>query len=63
MEDLEVISPVSRVNSPEDMDKLLSAFEKLYEKVYAGVAKHERAGFQIMELGSQPVFQRSSPNW
>ena len=51
MEDLEVISPLSRINSPEDMDKLLGAFESLYEKVYAGVAKHERAGFQIMELG------------
>ena len=51
MEDLEVISPVSRINSPEDMDKLLAAFESLYERVYAGVAKHERAGFQILELG------------
>jgi acetone carboxylase, beta subunit len=51
MEDLEVISPVSRINSPEDMDTLLAAFESLYEKIYAGVAKHERAGFQIMELG------------
>jgi acetone carboxylase beta subunit len=51
MEDLEVISPVSRIDSPEDMDKLLAAFEALYERVYAGVAKHERAGFQILELG------------
>jgi len=51
LEDLEVISPVSRINSSEDMDKLLAAFEALYERVYAGVAKHERAGFQILELG------------
>ena len=51
MEDLEVVSPVSRINSPEDMDALLAAFEALYERIYAGVAKHERAGFQIMELG------------
>jgi acetone carboxylase beta subunit len=51
MEDLEVISPVSRIDSPKDMDKLLAAFEALYERVYAGVAKHERAGFQILELG------------
>ena len=51
MEDLEVISPVSRINCAADMDKVISAFEDLYEKVYAGVAKHERAGFQMMELG------------
>lgn len=51
IEDLEVISPVSRINSPEDLDKLIAAFESLYEKVYAGVAKHQRAGYQIMELG------------
>ena len=61
MEDLEVVSPVSRVNSPEDMDKLLAAFEKLYEKVYAGVAKHERAGFQIMELGVTASIPKVKP--
>ena len=61
MEDLEVISPVSRINSPEDMDKLLAAFESLYEKVYAGVAKHERAGFQIMELGITVVAPKVKP--
>jgi len=51
MEDLEVASPVSRIDSAEDMDRLFAAFETLYEQVYAGVAKHERAGFQIMDLG------------
>ena len=51
MEDLEVVSPVSRINSAEDMDKLFNAFEAVYEQVYAGVAKHERAGYQIMDLG------------
>ncbi len=61
MEDLEVISPVSRINSPEDMDKLLAAFESLYEKVYAGVAKHERGGFQIMELGITVVVPKVKP--
>jgi acetone carboxylase beta subunit len=51
MEDLEVPSPAPRINSPQDMDKLIAVFEDLYEKVYAGVAKHQRAGYQIMELG------------
>ncbi len=61
MEDLEVISPVSRINSPEDMDTLLAAFEGLYEKIYAGVAKHERAGFQIMELGVVATIPKVKP--
>ena len=51
MDDLEVPSPVSRIDSAEDMDRLIDAFEDLYEKVYAGVAKHPQAGYQIMELG------------
>jgi N-methylhydantoinase A len=51
MDDLEVPSPVSRINSAEDMDRLIAAFEDLYERVYAGVAKHPQAGYQIMELG------------
>jgi N-methylhydantoinase A len=51
MDDLEVPSPVPRIERAEDMDQLIDAFEDLYEKVYAGVAKHPQAGFQIMELG------------
>jgi N-methylhydantoinase A len=51
MDDLEVPSPVSRIETAEDMDRLIDAFEDLYERVYAGVAKHPQAGYQIMELG------------
>lgn len=61
MADLEVASPVSRINSAEDMDKLTRAFEDLYEKVYAGVAKHERAGFQVMELGVMASLPKVKP--
>ena len=61
MEDMEVVSPISRINSPEDMDRLLAAFEELYEKIYAGVAKHERAGFQIMELGITASLPKVKP--
>lgn len=51
MEDLEVISPVRRIDTPQDMDRLITAFESLYEKIYAGVAKRQEAGYQILELG------------
>jgi len=61
MEDLEIVSPVSRINTPEDIDKLIAAFEDLYEKVYAGVAKHKRGGYQIMELGIQATVPKIKP--
>lgn len=61
MEDLEVVSPVPRINSADDMDKLTAAFEALYEQVYAGVAKHRRAGFQMMELGLVATLPKVKP--
>jgi N-methylhydantoinase A len=61
MADLEVLSPVSRIESPGDMDKLIAAFEDLYEKVYAGVAKHQEAGYQIMELGLVVTLPKVKP--
>jgi len=61
MEDLEVLSPTARINSPQDMDKLIATFEELYEKVYAGVAKYARAGYQIMELGLTVTIPKVKP--
>jgi len=61
MADIEVLSPVSRIESPGDMDKLIAAFEDLYEKVYAGVAKHPEAGYQIMELGLVTTVPKVKP--
>jgi len=61
MDDIEVPSPVSRINSAEDMDKLIAAFEDLYERVYAGVAKHPQAGYQIFELGLTATIPKVKP--
>ncbi len=61
MDDLEVPSPVARINSAQDMDRLIAAFEDLYEKVYAGVAKHPQAGYQIMELGLVATVPKVKP--
>jgi len=61
MEDVEVISPTSRLNSPQDIDKLIAAFEEQYEKIFAGVAKHQRAGYQIMELGLSVSIPKVKP--
>ncbi len=51
LSDLETPSPVSRINSPEDMDKLIAAFEALYEKAYTHVAKFPQAGYTILNVG------------
>jgi len=61
MDDIEVPSPVSRIDSAEDMDKLITAFEDLYESVYAGVAKHPQAGYQIFELGLTATIPKVKP--
>lgn len=51
LEDLEVVSPVRRIRTGQDLDQLLKAFEDLYSKVYVHGAKHSEAGYQILELG------------
>jgi len=61
MDDIEVPSPVSRISSAEDMDKLLATFEDSYENVYAGVAKHPSAGYQILELGLTATIPKVKP--
>ena len=61
MEDLEIPSPVTRIESAEDMDRLLAAFERHYERIYAGVAKHASAGFQIFELGLETSIPKVKP--
>lgn len=61
MEDLEIRSPVERIRDAADMDRLLAAFEQHYERIYAGVAKHERAGFQILELGLEAAIPKVKP--
>lgn len=51
MEDLEVISPVRRIHSAEDMDQLLQAFEDLYTSIYTAAARYPEAGYMILEQG------------
>jgi N-methylhydantoinase A len=51
MEDLEVTSPVRRINSSGDMDRLIYAFEEMYSRVYTYGAKYPEVGYQILEYG------------
>ncbi len=49
--DLEVQSPVNRINAPTDMDRLIGSWEALYEKINSRVSKYSEVGYQILELG------------
>lgn len=61
LEDLEIASPRNRINTPEDMDKLLTAFEDKYSKVYAYGARYAEAGFQIYEAGLRASVPKPKP--
>ncbi|HEY49837.1 MAG TPA: hydantoinase/oxoprolinase family protein [Dehalococcoidia bacterium] len=61
LEDVEVISPVSRINTAADMDKLINAFEDTYSRKYAHAAKYPEVGYQIMELGLHAMVSKPKP--
>jgi acetone carboxylase, beta subunit len=51
LNDLETLSPVARCESAEDVDRIVSTWEALYERINSRVSKYEQAGYQIFELG------------
>ena len=51
LNDLEAVSPLSRLTSAADVDELVRAWEALYERINSRVSKYEQAGYQIFELG------------
>ena len=61
MEDLEVTSPVSRIKTGSDMDKLIDAFEALYSKVYTYGARFPEVGYQILEFGLRCMVPKPKP--
>ncbi len=61
LEDLEVISPVSRISSAEDMDRLISAFEETYSRIYAYGARYPEAGYQMFEIGLRASVPKPKP--
>lgn len=50
LDDIEVDSPVDRVNGIEDVNKLVGAFEDRYTKLFTLVAKNEYVPIQITEV-------------
>jgi N-methylhydantoinase A/oxoprolinase/acetone carboxylase beta subunit len=61
LEDVEVISPVSRINSAQDVNALLNAFEITYSRKYTHAAKYPEVGYQIMEVGLHALVPKLKP--
>jgi acetone carboxylase beta subunit len=61
LEDVEVSSPVSRIESQEYLDKLLNAFEDKYTRVYGHGVRYPEAGFQIYEVGLRASVPKPKP--
>lgn len=51
LNDLIVTSPVDRLDTPTDWDRLIATFEEIYERIYAIAAMYPQAGYELLEVG------------
>jgi N-methylhydantoinase A len=61
LEDVEVVSPVSRIGTAQDMDRLIASFEQTYSRKYTHAARYPEVGYQIMELGLHALVPKPKP--
>lgn len=61
LSDLEVVAPVTRLGSGEDVDRLIATWEDLYSRINSRVARYEEAGYQIFELGLLASIEKVKP--
>jgi N-methylhydantoinase A/oxoprolinase/acetone carboxylase beta subunit len=61
LEDVEVISPLARLQTPHDLGKLIEAFEEVYSRKYAHAARYPEVGYQIFELGLIAIVPKLKP--
>ena len=57
----EVPVEVGRVNSIEDLDKVIGAFESHYTKIYPAGARFPEAGYQITEIYVEAAVEKPKP--
>lgn len=50
IQDLETRSPVHRIRSGADMDKLIDEFQRVYTSVYSTAGRYPEAGFHVGEI-------------
>lgn len=61
LEDVEVMAPLSAVNSADDMRRVVAEFEEVYAKVNHRVSRYGEAGFSITELGLVATADKVKP--
>jgi len=61
LDDHEVISPISKVATVDDLKKITAAFDELYARIYPKAAKYSEAGYQILEVGLQAYTELAKP--
>lgn len=61
LDDVEVSSPVGRLESSEQLDALIARFEDLYARIYVSGARFPEAGFQILEVGVVATVPKVKP--
>ncbi len=61
LEDVEVIAPLSQLQSADDMRAIIVAFEEVYEKINHRVSRYGQAGYSITELGVVAVADKVKP--
>ncbi|MDO8472404.1 MAG: hydantoinase/oxoprolinase family protein [Dehalococcoidia bacterium] len=61
LHDIIVESPVERIDKPEDLDLLIDAFERDYERVYTMSAKFTRAGYEIYDVSVTSSYSKVKP--
>ena len=62
LDDVEVFSPVRRIETAGDLDALLARFEELYTRIYVSGARFPQGGFQILEVGSVASVPKVKPS-
>jgi len=57
----EVPVEVGRVESIDDLNKIIGAFEKHYTRIYPSGARYPQAGYQITEIYVEAVAEKTKP--
>lgn len=61
IDELMIHSPVSRINTPEDMDKFIGEFETVYSRVFTSAARYPEAGYLTLHVGVIGSVSKAKP--
>lgn len=61
LEDIKVNLPMSRINSGEDMDRFVQAFEDEYTSIFTDAARYPEAGVLCLAVGLTGIVPKAKP--